>query len=81
MDDGSVCTSNLQLNTQSFTSEENLLLRYILLNNYSIKTSINKANVITILKESVDRFVNIIEYYFVDSMKYKLVPYKKRGPE
>lgn len=79
MDDGSACNSNLQFNTQSFTAEENLLLRYVLLNKYNIKTTINKDNIITILIESIDCFINIVNDYFIDSMKYKLVPYRKKG--
>lgn len=73
-DDGNNCLSNLQLNTQYFTLADINKIRYILLEKYGIKTSVNKEGVITILSESVMFFNTLINPYIVNSMKYKTLP-------
>jgi hypothetical protein len=73
-DDGNKCLSNLQFNTQGFLLEDINKIRYILLEKYLIKTSVNKHNVITILGDSNIKFYNLISPYVIESMKYKILP-------
>jgi len=77
-DAGNASDSNLQLNTQSFDIEEILILRYVLLEKYGIKTTINNLKIITILSESIKQFVNLIDPFVINTMKYKLIPYNNR---
>lgn len=72
MDDGNAAShNNLQLNTMSFSIGEINVLRYILLEKYGIKTTINSSKVITIRSSSYGHFINLIDEYIIPSMKYK----------
>lgn len=79
MDDGNITNHSYQFNTQSFSVKEKQLLQ-AKLRQFGVKTTLHKQGQIYILSESRDKFKEIIEPYMLDSMKYKLSPYKI-GPE
>ncbi|MEN9524539.1 MAG: endonuclease family [Candidatus Parcubacteria bacterium] len=80
MDDGNAKkrknkTEGFNLNTQSFTLEENILLTKILLDRYGLVCSVEKNNGyhrIYVFLQSVSHFRNIINEFVVPSMRYKL---------
>lgn len=78
MDDGNVTNHSFQLNTQSFYKNEIKILQKVLKDNFNINSTVNKAGAIYILSESRNIFIDLIFPYIIDSMKYKLTPYKFR---
>ncbi len=77
MDDGNITNYNLQINTQSFTKHNCNTIMEVLHELYNIETTYNKAGVITIRANSIKKFQILIGDYVIDSLKYKLVPYKR----
>lgn len=76
MDDGSRCDTDIYLNSQQFTLEEQERLVTLLYKQFSIQASLNKDKQyqrIRIKKDSVPRFMNLITPYIVQTMKYKLL--------
>lgn len=76
MDDGSRCDTDIYLNSQQFTQEEQKKLIALLYRQFSVKASLNKDKEyrrIRIKKESVSIFMNIISPYIIPSMRYKLL--------
>lgn len=80
MDDGYATNDSCIISTCSFSDEELNNLQTKLLQSFNIKTTLNKAREIYILKESFDTFIETIKEYVIDSMKYKLVPYNIKSP-
>jgi len=76
MDDGSKSRDcDVYLNTQQFSLNDQKKLLF-LLKKMGINARLNKDKKyyrIRILKESIDSFMQIINPYIIDSMKYKLV--------
>ena len=76
MDDGSKCGNSIYLNTQQFSFKEQKKLQKLLLNQFGIKSGLNKDKIynrIRILKEDSVKFCNLIRKFVPESMKYKLV--------
>ena len=76
MDDGSRCDTDIYLNSQQFTLEEQEKLVVELEKQFQIKASLNKDkhyHRIRIKKESVNIFMDMISPYVISSMKYKLL--------
>jgi len=76
MDDGSRCDTDIYLNSQQFTQEEQEKLVSLLSEQYSIQASLNKDKQykrIRIKKESVPRFMNLISPFIISTMRYKLL--------
>lgn len=72
MDDGNACSQkNLQLNTQSFSRESVNMLRYLLLDLFQVRSTINKEGVITIKSCSYQNFIDLINEFVLPIMKYK----------
>lgn len=75
MDDGSKDRDSVYLNTQQFDlTDQQLLLNKLL--NLGIKSSLNKDKKylrIRILKESVPKFIQLVDPYILDSMRYKVL--------
>lgn len=76
MDDGSKCRNHdIYLNTQQFSmNDQNILLHQ--LRDLGIHARLNKDKQyyrIRILKESIQKFMEIIFPYIIESMQYKLV--------
>ncbi len=75
MDDGNVNNDAYNLNTQSFTQEENLFLVLMLKKEYGITCTIENNNGyprLYIWKESAPLFRQIIYEFVIPSMRYKL---------
>lgn len=81
MDDGEVTNYSFNINTMCFTKIEVDMLRYILDDSFNIKTTSVKSShnenqyKIYILSESRNLFIDLLEPYIIESMKYKLSPY------
>lgn len=76
MDDGSRCDTDIYLNSQQFTQEEQEKLISLLYKQYGIQASLNKDKQykrIRIKKESVSRFINLISPFIISTMRYKLL--------
>jgi hypothetical protein len=73
-DDGNALLSNLQFNTQGFSLADINKLRYIILEKFGIKTTVNIDKVITIRADSVPYFYSLISPYILKSMRYKILP-------
>lgn len=76
MDDGSRCDTDIYLNSQQFTQEEQERLVLLLSKHYAIQASLNKDKQykrIRIKKESVHKFMSLIFPYIIPTMKYKLL--------
>ncbi len=76
---GSIRDLNVSLNTQGFSEEENIILINFLLNKFSISSTLSRKKYdsgikffIRIKSSSVNNFMNLIEPYIVDCMKYKI---------
>lgn len=79
MDDGYVTNNSCILSTCSFTKEEQLLLSYFLLGRFGLHFTVGKNdNSMYLLSSDFNKFRNIISPFILESMKYKLVPYKER---
>lgn len=82
MDDGYATASSAIISTCSFTLDERLILQKVLKNNFNINCTVDKNdNSIYILHESFELFKSIISPYMLNSLYYKLIPYRLRGPE
>lgn len=77
MDDGNVTEYSFQFNTQSFYKDEKELLQEAL-DEFNIQTTLHKQGQIYILAESRDTFVEMVKPHILDSMQYKLVPYRHK---
>lgn len=78
MDDGSVSSKGLKLDTNSFTYDECLRLTVVLNTNFKLKSSVQSAGVpnqyvIYIWKESMALVQEITKAYIIPSMKYKII--------
>ena len=76
MDDGSRCDTDIYLNSQQFTQEEQEKLVLLLSKQYAIQASLNKDKEykrIRIKKDSVQKFMDLISFYVIPTMKYKLL--------
>lgn len=76
MDDGSNSGGSLYLNTQQFSENDQIKLQSVLLNQYNIRSNLNKDKNykrIRIIKEDAPKFCNLIRHYIPKSMEYKLV--------
>lgn len=79
MDDGYVTNNSCILSTCSFTEQEQLLLSYFLLGKFGLHFTVGKNdNSMYLLSSDFDKFKSIISPYVIESMKYKLTPYKER---
>jgi len=75
MDDGNSTNYSFEFNTQSFSSIENMRLRYCLLRKYGIVTTYHEStNTIMVSAESAELFVSIVSPYIHSSMLYKINP-------
>lgn len=82
MDDGNLNAGvNLRLATHSFTQDENIKLRDLLRSVYGIRSKVMEFKYkgklyyqITINKENTQKLSDIVRPYFVDCMRYKLMP-------
>jgi heme/copper-type cytochrome/quinol oxidase subunit 4 len=77
MDDGSKTGSSVRIATNSFTLEEINELCKILFIKYNIiataqKAGKNKGYILYIHKKSLDIFINLVNPYMINSLKYKL---------
>lgn len=76
MDDGSRCDTDIYLNSQQFSREEQERLVIELKKQFQVNSSLNRDKQyhrIRIKKESINTFMNIIFPYIIPSMKYKLL--------
>lgn len=72
MDDGNAAShNNLQLSTDSFSRESVNMLRFILLDKFQVRSTINSRNAITIRSDSYLKFISLIDEFVLPSMKYK----------
>jgi len=77
MDDGSINRSGINLNTQSFFYQENLLLQKTLRNNFQVDCNINKSGnigkgyILYIPKEQAKKFMFLVKKYVKQCMLYK----------
>lgn len=71
MDDGYKDSYSYKIATNNFNNKSLELLRNKLLE-YNIKTTIQNGGIIYIRSESSNIFTNLVEPYFIESMKYKL---------
>lgn len=72
MDDGQLCSSSYQINTQSFNEKDFEILHSMLEDNFNIKSTHDKNNVLYIRVESKEIFADIIYPYIIPSMMYKI---------
>lgn len=76
MDDGNKLHNTYTFNTQCFDLKSLKILQKMLLHNFNIKTSLNKASVkhyrIYIRRESADLFYSLVKPFICKSMEYKL---------
>lgn len=79
MDDANITHYSFQLNTQGYSKKGKNILRSKL-RQFGIRTTLHKQGQIYILAESKDIYIDLIKPYILPSMKYKLVPYKYKGP-
>jgi len=80
MDDGSKIKDSrgLVLCTDSFSTNENLLLVDVLKNKFNIISNLrNSSNRICIYGDEVDKFFDLIKDYIIPSMHYKLEKYER----
>ena len=79
MDDGYVTNNSCILSTCSFSLEEQKILSDVLLTKFNLHFNIGKNdNSMYLQARDFSKFVEIIKPYVIDSMKYKLIPYRKR---
>lgn len=78
MDDGNVTTSSYQFNTQGFNKIELFYLQEMLLQNFSIHTTINSTNILHVKHRSSDLLIHLIKPHIIPSMQYKLLRYNDR---
>lgn len=76
MDDGYKHKNAYFFSTNNFNIESIKNFQDFLYNNYKIESSMHKNKVIYIKSNSRDKFTKIIEPFIIESMKYKLCPYK-----
>ena len=74
MDDGSICGKHGYIfHTDSFTIEECQFLIKVLKTNFDLNCNLQPANNrIYIPKDETDKFINIVEPYMLDSLRYKI---------
>lgn len=73
MDDGFKAShGGYYIATDCFSKNDVELLQKFLYEKWKLKCNITKDNRIYILKESSQKFKNLIEQYFIEEMKYKL---------
>lgn len=77
LDDGALSSrkDTFILNSQSFSRDENTLLRRCLLENFGILVTLNRDRHywrLYVSKRSAERFRGLIQPYVIESMKYKL---------
>lgn len=80
MDDGWKNHSNIRISSESFTYEDNMVLKHAIKANFDINCKVceynrnnKKYNYISFNKRNSILLTEIVEPYFIDSMKYKLV--------
>ena len=77
MDDGCFDKSGMILNTQSFSLDEQQILKIVLLKKFGIKSQVNKDRNnfrLRIPKESLVILIKMIQSCIIPSMRYKLPP-------
>lgn len=77
MDDGCLSRDSIILNTQNFSYVENMRIVEVLYNCFKISSGIHKDRDeyrIGIRKDSMDRFLSIVEPNVINSLKYKIKP-------
>jgi hypothetical protein len=72
MDDGGKSKNTYMLSTNSFSSEDLILIKDFFKNKFDIKCNIHASGIIYILKESAEKFKTLISPFIIDCMKYKL---------
>lgn len=75
MDDGNRTNDSCEINCQKFSYEDKENLRNILQNTFNLTVNITN-NTLYIPKNSFIYFKGLINDYIIDSLKYKLEPYK-----
>lgn len=79
MDDGYVTNNSCILSTCSFPIEEQERLSYFLLGKFGLHFTIGKNDNSMYLKsEDFELFKSLISPYILESLNYKLIPYKQR---
>lgn len=76
MDDGSKSGGSIYLNTQQFSLDNQQKLQLMLLNQFGIRSNLNKDKIYTrirIITADARKFCDIIREYIPKSMEYKLV--------
>lgn len=72
MDDGNALGKGFQLNTNAFAKADLELLVNVLTNKFGLNCTIQSRNRIYITVKSAAKFIQLIEPYIVDSMRYKI---------
>lgn len=75
MDDGSRTNDSCEINCHKFSTEEKQLLSKLLYSIFQFYSTITE-NTIYIPKYYFPKFVDIVSPFILDSLKYKLEPYK-----
>ena len=79
MDDGSVTKNSCIFSTCSFSIEEQEKLAYFLLGRFKLHFTVGKNdNSLYLKSKDWELFKSIVSPYIIDSLKYKLVPYRER---
>lgn len=75
MDDGCKNRTSVYLNTQQFTSDEQMYLIFLLKEQFGIESRLNRDKIyfrIRILSQSAKKFVSLVNPHLLDEFKYKL---------
>lgn len=72
MDDGCYSDHKYIIATDNFTKEEIVFLQELLLQQFSIKSSIKNGSKVLIKKESFDTFFSLVKPYILSTMQYKI---------
>ena len=75
MDDGNRTNDSCEINCQKFSYEEKEQLSNLLKLNFNITSNITK-NTLYIPKYEFNNFKELLKAYILDSLSYKLKPYK-----
>lgn len=75
MDDGNRTNDSCEIGCQKFSTNEKEMLSQLILDRFQIWTTCT-ANTIYVLKGELSKFREIVNPFMLDSLKYKLEPYR-----